>query len=156
MPLFSTVFHLVAFQSELSEFPLPLNTFSGFSGVEFCNNNHFYHQGAEDLVLEVEHKLGEMEKQCRDSVQAFWEECRPCLEEACKNFYTSTCRRSFSAFTNRVLRALLSWPYNSIGLAIIWSAADILGPMKSNNILVLPNISSAGNTGHYAKCCYVC
>ncbi|XP_048111550.1 clusterin-like protein 1 isoform X1 [Alosa alosa] len=59
-------------------------------------------KGAEELVDEMEHKLGEMEKQCRDSVQTFWEECRPCLEDACKAFYTSTCRRSFSAFANRV------------------------------------------------------
>ncbi|KAL2097646.1 hypothetical protein ACEWY4_006853 [Coilia grayii] len=59
-------------------------------------------KGAEELVEEVENKLGEMEKQCRDSVQAFWEDCRPCLEEQCKAFYTTTCRRSFSAFTNRV------------------------------------------------------
>ncbi|XP_031418861.1 clusterin-like protein 1 isoform X1 [Clupea harengus] len=59
-------------------------------------------KGAEELVEEVEHKLGEVEKRCRDSVQAFWEECRPCLEKECKAFYTKTCRRSFSAFTNRV------------------------------------------------------
>lgn len=102
--------------------------------------------------MEVEHKLGEMEKQCRDSVQAFWEECRPCLEEACKNFYTSTCRRSFSAFANRVLRVLMSCRYYSILLAIIWHAAGYTGAycMKSCNILGLPNVRNAGNFGYYA------
>ncbi|XP_063075238.1 clusterin-like protein 1 [Engraulis encrasicolus] len=59
-------------------------------------------KGAEELVGEMENKLGEMEERCQDSVAAFWEDCRPCLEEKCKAFYTSTCRRSFSAFTNRV------------------------------------------------------
>uniref|UniRef100_A0A1A8I235 Clusterin-like 1 (Retinal) n=1 Tax=Nothobranchius kuhntae TaxID=321403 RepID=A0A1A8I235_NOTKU len=31
-----------------------------------------------------------------------WEECRPCLEDACKTFYTSTCRRGFASFSSKV------------------------------------------------------
>ncbi|XP_029110785.1 clusterin-like protein 1 [Scleropages formosus] len=59
-------------------------------------------KGAEQLAKEVEQKLGEAEQQCRGSLQASWEECRPCLEDACKTFYTSTCRRGFSSFSSKV------------------------------------------------------
>lgn len=55
-------------------------------------------QEADKLAKEVTEKLEEAEEQCRESLQAEWEECRPCLEDACKNFYTSTCRRGFATF----------------------------------------------------------
>ncbi|XP_035026602.1 clusterin-like protein 1 [Hippoglossus stenolepis] len=59
-------------------------------------------RGAAQLAKEVTEKLQEAEEQCRDSLQAEWEECRPCLEDACKTFYTSTCRRGFSTFKAKV------------------------------------------------------
>ncbi|XP_028831548.1 clusterin-like protein 1 [Denticeps clupeoides] len=59
--------------------------------------------GAAQLAQEVEQKLEEAEQQCRASVGAgSWEECQPCLEDVCRTFYTSTCRRGFSGFTNRM------------------------------------------------------
>lgn len=62
----------------------------------------FCHQEAAQLSKEVTEKLKEAEEQCRDSLQSEWEECRPCLEDACKNFFTSTCRRGFATFHNKV------------------------------------------------------
>ncbi|XP_056149772.1 clusterin-like protein 1 [Lampris incognitus] len=59
-------------------------------------------KGAAQLAREVTEKLEEAEEQCKDSLQSEWEECRPCLEDACKTFYTSTCRRGFSAFHAKV------------------------------------------------------
>ncbi|XP_036375415.1 clusterin-like protein 1 [Megalops cyprinoides] len=59
-------------------------------------------KGAQELAQEVEQKLGEAEQHCQQSLKASWEECRPCLEEACKTFYTSTCRRGFSSFSDKV------------------------------------------------------
>ncbi|XP_035287423.1 clusterin-like protein 1 [Anguilla anguilla] len=59
-------------------------------------------KGAAQLAKEVEQKLGEAEQHCQESLKSSWEECRPCLEEVCKAFYTSTCRRGFSAFTYKV------------------------------------------------------
>uniref|UniRef100_A0A3Q3WT98 Clusterin n=1 Tax=Mola mola TaxID=94237 RepID=A0A3Q3WT98_MOLML len=50
---------------------------------------------AAQLAKEVTEKLEEAEERCRDSLQSEWEECRPCLEDVCKTFYTSTCRRGF-------------------------------------------------------------
>ncbi|KAJ8378867.1 hypothetical protein AAFF_G00233690 [Aldrovandia affinis] len=59
-------------------------------------------KGAAQLAQEVEQKLGEAEQHCQESLKTSWEECRPCLEETCKNFYTSTCRRGFSSFSYKV------------------------------------------------------
>lgn len=65
------------------------------------------HQGAAELAKEVTEKLEEAEEQCKDSLQSEWEECRPCLEDACKTFYTSTCRRGFATFHAKVLKLKL-------------------------------------------------
>ncbi|XP_017266527.1 clusterin-like protein 1 [Kryptolebias marmoratus] len=59
-------------------------------------------RGAAQLAKEVSEKLEEAEEQCKDSLQSEWEECRPCLEDACKTFYTSTCRRGFASFQAKV------------------------------------------------------
>ncbi|XP_034742614.1 clusterin-like protein 1 [Etheostoma cragini] len=59
-------------------------------------------KGADQLAKEVTEKLKEAEEQCKDSLQSEWEECRPCLEDACKSFYASTCRRGFGAFHVKV------------------------------------------------------
>lgn len=61
-----------------------------------------WHQGAHQLAQEVTEKLEEAEEQCRDSLQSEWAACRPCLEDACKTFYTSTCRRGFGLFKAKV------------------------------------------------------
>ncbi|XP_070701687.1 clusterin-like protein 1 [Pempheris klunzingeri] len=57
---------------------------------------------AAQLAKEVTEKLGEAEEQCKDSLQSEWDECRPCLEDACKTFYTTTCRRGFATFHAKV------------------------------------------------------
>uniref|UniRef100_A0A3B5ML85 Clusterin-like protein 1 n=1 Tax=Xiphophorus couchianus TaxID=32473 RepID=A0A3B5ML85_9TELE len=59
-------------------------------------------KGAAQLAKDVSEKLEEAEEQCKDSLQSEWEECRPCLEDACKTFYTSTCRRGFASFHSKV------------------------------------------------------
>ncbi|XP_040000397.1 clusterin-like protein 1 [Xiphias gladius] len=59
-------------------------------------------RGAAQLTKEVTEKLEEAEGQCKDSLQSEWEECRPCLEDACKTFYASTCRRGFATFHAKV------------------------------------------------------
>ncbi|KAM3604851.1 uncharacterized protein V6R79_017120 [Siganus canaliculatus] len=59
-------------------------------------------KGAAQLAKEVTEKLQEAEEQCKDSLQSEWEDCRPCLEDACKTFYTSTCRRGFATFQTKV------------------------------------------------------
>ncbi|XP_059914409.1 clusterin-like protein 1 [Gadus macrocephalus] len=58
-------------------------------------------EGAAQLKQEVTEKLIQAEQKCRDSLQSEWEQCRPCLEEACKSFYTSTCRRGFASFRSK-------------------------------------------------------
>ncbi|KAJ8352945.1 hypothetical protein AAFF_G00134460, partial [Aldrovandia affinis] len=63
-----------------------------------CENK----KGAVEMAKEVEEKLGEAEQQCREDLKMSWDECRPCLENACKTFYTSTCRRGFSSFSFKV------------------------------------------------------
>uniref|UniRef100_A0A3B3H902 Clusterin-like protein 1 n=1 Tax=Oryzias latipes TaxID=8090 RepID=A0A3B3H902_ORYLA len=50
----------------------------------------------------MEHKLEEAEQQCRESTKSSLEECKPCLEDTCKAFYASTCRRGFASFSFKV------------------------------------------------------
>uniref|UniRef100_A0A3P9K6U0 Clusterin n=1 Tax=Oryzias latipes TaxID=8090 RepID=A0A3P9K6U0_ORYLA len=59
-------------------------------------------KGAAQLTKEVTERLEEAEEHCKDSLQGEWEECRPCLEDACKSFYSSTCRRGFATFHAKV------------------------------------------------------
>lgn len=66
------------------------------------NGSPCCHKGAVQLAKDVTEKLEEAEEQCKDSLQSEWEECRPCLEDACKNFYMSTCRRGFASFQAKV------------------------------------------------------
>lgn len=61
-----------------------------------------HRQGAAEIAQDIEKKLSEAEQQCRESLKSSWEECRPCLEDTCKNFYTNSCRRGFATFTNKV------------------------------------------------------
>ncbi|XP_041824556.1 clusterin-like protein 1 [Melanotaenia boesemani] len=59
-------------------------------------------RGAMQLTKESEQKLEEAEQQCQDLARSSLRECRPCLEDTCKAFYTSTCRRGFSSFSFKV------------------------------------------------------
>ncbi|XP_016126163.1 clusterin-like protein 1 isoform X2 [Sinocyclocheilus grahami] len=59
-------------------------------------------KGAAEIAQDIEKKLNEAEQQCKESLKSSWEECRPCLEDTCKNFYTNTCRRGFATFTNKL------------------------------------------------------
>ncbi|XP_059183172.1 clusterin-like protein 1 [Centropristis striata] len=59
-------------------------------------------KGAMQLVRESELKLEEAEQQCRVLTKSSFEECRPCLEDTCKAFYTSACRRGFASFSFKV------------------------------------------------------
>ncbi|XP_075936443.1 clusterin-like protein 1 [Anarhichas minor] len=59
-------------------------------------------KGAMQLVRETEQKLEEAEQQCQYLTKSSFEECQPCLEDTCKAFYTSTCRRGFASFSFKV------------------------------------------------------
>ncbi|XP_061834759.1 clusterin-like protein 1 isoform X2 [Nerophis lumbriciformis] len=59
-------------------------------------------KGAAQLAQEVSGKLQEAEEHCRTSFQSEWDQCRPCLEDACKSFFSSTCRRGFATFQSKV------------------------------------------------------
>lgn len=65
-------------------------------------------QGAMQLLKETEQKLEQAEQQCQDLTKSFFGECRPCLEDSCKAFYTSTCRRGFASFSFKVSIQLIS------------------------------------------------
>ncbi|XP_014838390.1 PREDICTED: clusterin-like protein 1 [Poecilia mexicana] len=59
-------------------------------------------RGAMQLARETEQKLEEAERQCRDLTKSFFGDCRPCLEDSCKAFFTSTCRRGYASFVFKV------------------------------------------------------
>uniref|UniRef100_A0A3B5AA74 Clusterin n=1 Tax=Stegastes partitus TaxID=144197 RepID=A0A3B5AA74_9TELE len=52
--------------------------------------------------VKTEQKLEEAEQRCRDLTKSSFGKCRPCLEDSCKAFYTSTCRRGFASFSFKV------------------------------------------------------
>uniref|UniRef100_A0A3Q1FNB2 Clusterin-like protein 1 n=1 Tax=Acanthochromis polyacanthus TaxID=80966 RepID=A0A3Q1FNB2_9TELE len=54
------------------------------------------------LAKETKQKLDEAEQKCRDLTKSSFGKCRPCVEESCKAFYTSTCRRGFASFSFKV------------------------------------------------------
>ncbi|XP_029955761.1 LOW QUALITY PROTEIN: clusterin-like protein 1 [Salarias fasciatus] len=59
-------------------------------------------KGAAHLAKETEGKLKEAEKHCQDLSRSSFEKCRPCLEDSCRGFYTSTCRRGFASFSSKM------------------------------------------------------
>ncbi|KAL7879937.1 hypothetical protein SRHO_G00021910 [Serrasalmus rhombeus] len=59
-------------------------------------------KGAAEMAQDVVKKLDEAEQQCKESLRSSWEECRPCLEDTCKSFYTNTCRRGFATVSTKL------------------------------------------------------
>ncbi|KAI4903514.1 hypothetical protein NFI96_027562, partial [Prochilodus magdalenae] len=59
-------------------------------------------KGAAEIAQDVVKKLDEAEQQCKETLKSSWEECRPCLEDTCRSFYTNTCRRGFATFSNKL------------------------------------------------------
>ncbi|XP_062849149.1 LOW QUALITY PROTEIN: clusterin-like protein 1 [Trichomycterus rosablanca] len=55
-----------------------------------------------EIAQNVEEKLNEAEQQCKETLKSSWDECRPCLENTCKNFYTKNCRRGFATFSTKL------------------------------------------------------
>ncbi|XP_061569544.1 clusterin-like protein 1 [Cololabis saira] len=58
--------------------------------------------GVTQLAKETEQKLEEAEQKCRDLTKSSFRRCQPCLEDSCKAFYTSTCRRGYASFSFKV------------------------------------------------------
>ncbi|KAM6900559.1 LOW QUALITY PROTEIN: clusterin-like protein 1 [Xenentodon cancila] len=58
--------------------------------------------GVMQLAKETEQKLDEAEQKCRDLTKSSFRRCGPCLEDSCKAFYTSTCRRGYASFSFKV------------------------------------------------------
>ncbi|XP_033860465.2 clusterin-like isoform X1 [Acipenser ruthenus] len=56
---------------------------------------------------EVESKLNAEQEVCNETMQALWEECKPCLKNTCIKFYSRTCS-SGSGMVGRQLEELLN------------------------------------------------
>eukprot|EP00066_Takifugu_rubripes_P017011 XP_011606277.1 PREDICTED: clusterin-like protein 1 [Takifugu rubripes] len=70
--------------------------------MEALTHSYEKKMGVMQLVQETQQKLEEAEQQCGDLTKSFFSECQPCLEETCKAFYTSACRRGFMFFSFEV------------------------------------------------------
>ncbi|XP_011606307.2 clusterin-like isoform X2 [Takifugu rubripes] len=70
--------------------------------MEALTHSYEKKMGVMQLVQETQQKLEEAEQQCGDLTKSFFSECQPCLEETCKAFYTSACRRGFMFFSSEV------------------------------------------------------
>ncbi|CAB1349518.1 unnamed protein product [Coregonus sp. 'balchen'] len=69
---------------------------------EVMEKNQEKHEHLMKTLKESSNKRKKAEEQCRESLRTSFMECRPCLEDTCKTFYTSTCRRGFSSFSFKV------------------------------------------------------
>ncbi|XP_041109401.1 clusterin-like [Polyodon spathula] len=56
---------------------------------------------------EMESKLNAEQEMCNETMQALWEECKPCLKNTCIKFYSRTCS-SGSGMVGRQLEELLN------------------------------------------------
>uniref|UniRef100_A0A672G5P7 Clusterin n=1 Tax=Salarias fasciatus TaxID=181472 RepID=A0A672G5P7_SALFA len=70
--------------------------------MEGREEKHRHLMDAAHLAKETEGKLKEAEKHCQDLSRSSFEKCRPCLEDSCRGFYTSTCRRGFASFSSKM------------------------------------------------------
>uniref|UniRef100_A0A672G0D1 Clusterin n=1 Tax=Salarias fasciatus TaxID=181472 RepID=A0A672G0D1_SALFA len=70
--------------------------------MEGREEKHRHLMDAAHLAKETEGKLKEAEKHCQDLSRSSFEKCRPCLEDSCRGFYTSTCRRGFASFSSKL------------------------------------------------------
>ncbi|XP_055970124.1 clusterin [Sorex fumeus] len=50
-------------------------------------------EDALNVTREAEEKLKASPSVCNESMQALWEECKPCLKQTCMKFYARVCRR---------------------------------------------------------------
>uniref|UniRef100_A0A8C1SX77 Clusterin n=1 Tax=Cyprinus carpio TaxID=7962 RepID=A0A8C1SX77_CYPCA len=56
---------------------------------------------------EMEEKLTEQQSVCNETMQALWEECKPCLRKACVKYYSRTCS-SGAGLVGRQLEEVLN------------------------------------------------
>ncbi|MBN3292230.1 CLUS protein, partial [Polypterus senegalus] len=54
------------------------------------------------VAEEIEVKLNEAQKVCNESIQALWEECKPCLKQSCIRYYSRTCSSASGAVGRRL------------------------------------------------------
>ncbi|NXX75052.1 CLUS protein, partial [Urocolius indicus] len=59
------------------------------------------------LAQEKEQELAGKQEVCSDTMQALWEECKPCLKHTCMRFYSRTCH-SGSGLVGRQLEEFLN------------------------------------------------
>lgn len=76
------------------------------------------------LAKETQQKVEEAEQQCQDLTKSSFGECQPCLEDSCKAFYTSTCRRGFASFSFKVW--LQHIPTKGISLGLMFKVQTYL------------------------------
>ncbi|XP_004614793.2 clusterin [Sorex araneus] len=59
-------------------------------------------EGALNATRESEEKLKESQSVCNESMQALWEECKPCLKQTCMKFYARVCRRGTGVVSHQL------------------------------------------------------
>ncbi|XP_015208240.1 clusterin [Lepisosteus oculatus] len=64
-------------------------------------------EDALNTAKEVESKLNDEQTLCNESMQALWEECKPCLKNTCIKYYSRTCS-SGSGMVGRQLEEILN------------------------------------------------
>ncbi|KAG7329977.1 hypothetical protein KOW79_006199 [Hemibagrus wyckioides] len=70
--------------------------------IKTLHNSREKKKEVSEMAQHVVKKLDEAEQECKETLKTLWDECQPCLQDACKSFYNSTCRRGFATFSNKL------------------------------------------------------
>ncbi|KAK3566802.1 hypothetical protein QTP86_004501 [Hemibagrus guttatus] len=70
--------------------------------VKTLHNSREKKKEVSEMAQHVVKKLDEAEQECKETLKTLWDECQPCLQDVCKSFYNSTCRRGFATFSNKL------------------------------------------------------
>ncbi|KAF4089623.1 hypothetical protein AMELA_G00069420 [Ameiurus melas] len=70
--------------------------------IKTLENSREKKEEVAEMAQHVVKKLDEAEQQCKETLKSLWNECQHCLQDACKSFYNTTCRRGFATFANKL------------------------------------------------------
>ncbi|XP_053360258.1 clusterin-like protein 1 [Clarias gariepinus] len=70
--------------------------------IKMLQNSREKKTEAAEMARHVVKKLDKAEEQCKENLKTLWDECQPCLQDACMSFYNNTCRRGFATFASKL------------------------------------------------------
>lgn len=86
------------------------------------------------MAKEMEEKLSEEQSMCNETMQALWEECKPCLRKTCVKYYSRTCS-SGAGLVGRQVRRLHKQTCNNPDLILVLVSIPIFFCLQLEGVL---------------------